>query len=257
MTSIKPISSRIAFGVAALGIALVCNHIPVRADFPDRDSDSVALHKRFEMLTKGVDGLTDDQKKKLDDAEKPAQEEIKNSLTKMHDPAFRDDCAARVKDVLTPDQQKTFEQNLEEARKLETRTATEQNLYDVGAAFEYFRAPVPDLGTLHNQQIEPQNFLVADSTTKVPADWKDMTPGARAAWVNKNTDFVYIGGSVDRAKITGDTVLAYVKPDVHPDENEFLMGDGTVKSETAEDSKKIIADLTAGKNPPPSLRKAG
>jgi hypothetical protein len=49
-------------------------------------------------------------------------------------------------------------------------------------------------------------------------------------------------------------VLAYIKPDIAADDgNIFLTLDGQTHDKSVEESKKIIEELTAGKNPPPSL----
>jgi hypothetical protein len=254
--------SRIGLITIALAAAPGLQGSTARADHPGNspsaDTDANLLQKRFDLMGKGVDGITDDQKAKLAVIRKSADDAIKDDMTKINDPKFKESLASQYRDVLTADQQKTFDLNMVEAAKLETKAKTESNLYYVGAAFKYFptvdEKGAADLGALSDQQITPEDFLVADSKTKVPADWNDMTPAARKDWVNKNTDFVYLGGGLKRADIKPETVMAYVKPEVYPDGNEFLMGDGSVRAKSAEDSKKIIAELKDGKNPPPSMK---
>jgi len=100
----------------------------------------------------------------------------------------------------------------------------------------------PDLGTLYQQDmISPKKVLRGDSST-VPPDTSAMTKDEVAAWINANTDFVYLA---DRASATtaADEVIAYERiGDERREGINVLYGDGHVEFHPIDEAKQLLQD---------------
>ncbi len=101
----------------------------------------------------------------------------------------------------------------------------------------------------------PETFLIGGSKTPVPADFAKKSAKEKADWANQNTDFVYLGGGQNANRLNQSFVLAYIKPELAKDGNHFVLADCSVQNFDAATSAKIIAELQAGQNPAPSLKR--
>jgi len=111
----------------------------------------------------------------------------------------------------------------------------------------------PHLGALIKNDLAPKTFLEGGSAQAIPVDWSKWDTERQVEWVNQNTDFDYLGSG--KKLIEMDVaVVAYVKPAKSTHGNAILLGNGSViLVRDAVQADTIIAELKAGKNPPPSL----
>ena len=103
----------------------------------------------------------------------------------------------------------------------------------------------------------PENLEVLITSEKLPADtlicsW-DQSAGAGHREGSLPSSFVYLGKG-QREPLDPNFVLIYETPGIHdPVIFNLLFGDGSVQAQPARD---IMAELSAGRNPPLSLRAA-
>jgi hypothetical protein len=218
------------------------------------------MHDELEMVGKEIGGYTDEEKTKLAAHEKKITDEVKADPKKLENPQFKQSAITGIRDILTPEHQKKFDMMVTAMTQRKVQVLNSSNLHQISLLAIAYNSDhagksAPDLGTLvaGAPNSKPQMVLTADSKTAVPDDWKKMDPKARAEWVNKNTDFVYLAGG-KTGSVDADFVVAYIKPDATAEGNAFMMGDGRVVAKTAEEAKAVIDELVAGKNPAPSLK---
>jgi len=225
---------------------------------PGPDEAASMMNENFHRLGQAVGGLSADESAKLADLEKKLDADVTADPAKFMSTNFRDSAMNSFREILTPEHLKKFDEVMARSLQLGRQIKSQSNLRQVGILNAKYsqdhQNKLPgDLGTLVAGQASPDIFLAGGSKTSVPADWAAMDAKARADWVNKNTDFVDVAaGKPSDAGV--DFVVAYIKPEVSPEANAFLMGDGSVQSRTAEEAKKIIEEIKAGKNPPPSMK---
>jgi prepilin-type processing-associated H-X9-DG protein len=100
----------------------------------------------------------------------------------------------------------------------------------------------PDLGTLvTTQDIEPIAFLCPDSNRKLPGNWGNMDNDKKLAWINANSDYVYVGAGKTNAT-PADEILVYEKDRNHKHQGmNMVFADGHVEWQSMEDAKERIA----------------
>ncbi len=220
------------------------------------DQAIAAVHNTFQKLPQDLGVLSDAEKTQLAAIEKTADDQLKADPSKISDQSFSQSMIAQVRGALSAEHQKAFD-------GLVAKDAEQVALIKNGNKLVLLNAPIvlgarngkfpSDLGSVLDDSMAPELFLTVDSKTKPPAEWKTMDAKAKAQWVNANTDFVYLG-SDPSLKPGNLSVLGYIKPEASSGGNVFMLSDGRVLSESADDSAAIIAELKAGKNPPPSLK---
>jgi prepilin-type processing-associated H-X9-DG protein len=126
--------------------------------------------------------------------------------------------------------------SLNQARGTANKVKSANNLRQIGLGIMLYandnrgKFP-PDFGTLlKNEDLTVSVFFSPATNTVPPAG---MTPDAAAAWVNANSDYVYLGSGLTNSTATADTVLAYEKETVNGGEGiNLLFGDGHVEFNT-------------------------
>jgi hypothetical protein len=222
---------------------------------PTADQAAEEVHGMFQELTQELK-ITDAEKPKMTEIEDNAVARVKADPMMLMDKEFQKSVMTDIRAVLSPEQQKQIDHMLAE----EKMARTGSSLHQLGLAMLLYendnsQATPPDLGALVAEKLDPATFLTYESATKTPDDWAKMDDKAKAEWINKNSDFVYVGGGKKSADEAANFVVAYIKPDASPDgSNAFLMGDGSVQQRPADVSKAIIEEVKAGKNPPPSYK---
>jgi len=135
--------------------------------------------------------------------------------------------------------------SLNRARETANRVKCASNLRQIGQAILLYSndnkgAYPPDLGTLiKTEDITAQVFCCPDTNTKPPSD---LTPDQTADWVNKNSDYIYIGSSL---KMGADPtiVVCYEKEGNHGhDGMNMLFADGHVEFNNLPEAHKLIND---------------
>jgi hypothetical protein len=216
------------------------------------------IHETLEELGRAVGGLSPEQQAKLDALEKALAEKVKadaEELNRLRSPSH--ELLGQFRAILTPEQQTKLDARLQAARQRAMAMHSAARLRQIGMAAIMHamdrRGELPaDLGSL-SQVAEAQTFFAGNSPTTVPADMPKRDAKEQAAWVNQNTDFVWLGAGKTLAKQPATFVLAYIKPERATFGNSFLLADGSVHTLSVEVSAKVVADLVAGKNPPPAL----
>jgi prepilin-type processing-associated H-X9-DG protein len=125
--------------------------------------------------------------------------------------------------------------SLSKAREVANRTKSASNLRQIGMgcilyANENNGKMPPDLGTiLKTQDLVLQVFVSPMGNNPVPANLGQMTPDRQAAWVNSNSDYVYMARGKTNA-IPADQVVAYEKlQNSRGQGTNMLFGDGHVE----------------------------
>jgi hypothetical protein len=270
MSKLMKRSLRIGLIAAGAGLGLVAggmlgNHRNLVAAGPPSSRPS-ELDDAIDEMDDGfkmfgmVFNLSDDQKTKLKAIEKTAADEMRADPKKVRNEAFDDSVSAKVREVLTAEQQKQFDKMQAEAKLSMKLSMTGSNLHDIGMKLIKWEGAhdgklPPDLGSLVDDKSGARTFLAQNSSAKPPADWDKMDAKAKSDWVNKNTDFAYEGAGKKDAETGSSFVVAYIKSTAAPEAgNAFLMGDGAVHQRPADVAKAMIDELKAGKNPPPSYK---
>jgi hypothetical protein len=207
-----------------------------------------SMHKELGKLGREIGGLTDDEWTKIDTWEAQLDQKIKADPGKTQGREFEQSSMKEYRALLNADHQKKFDEAMARSQKIAQRIVSSISLKNVGVAGMLWSTDhngnfAPDLGSLAAAEHMSANvFLAGGSKTRIPDDWETMVAKAKADWTNKNSDFVYLGAG---QKTAGDSgfVVAYIKPELATDGNQFLMGDGSVQTKTADQSKAIVADL--------------
>jgi hypothetical protein len=226
---------------------------------PSADEAVASFEDQLSDLSDALGDLTDDEKTKLAAMEKSFDEQLKADPSKLVDADFHEAVNSGVRNILTPEHQKKFDAMLAQSRKRAIQIKTSSSLRLIGNYSIAYRQAngknAPDLASLLSVGTSPEVFLCADSKTTVPADWKSLDAASQAKWVNKNSDFIYLAGN-QPSNVEPNFVVAYIKPELSPEGNIFLLFDGSVYNESAADAKPIIDDLKTGKNPSASLKES-
>lgn len=216
------------------------------------------LREDLGKIGEALGGLSKDEQDKVTAFETALVDKLKADPAYANGPSFEGDTMKQFRDALTPEHQAKFDALIAGMNAERNSMLTGDRLKNIGiVALTYANGHgdqlPPDLGTLVSSTVSPQFFLAGDSKTQVPPDLTAQDLAKQAAWVNANTDFVYLGAGKQSSKLTGSYVVAYAK--TGGDKQSFLMGDGSVQTFNADQSAKIIAELQAGTNPPTSLPK--
>jgi prepilin-type processing-associated H-X9-DG protein len=79
------------------------------------------------------------------------------------------------------------------------------------------------------QDISPQVFIAAGSGKQLPPNFDTLTPEQKAAWIEQNGDYVYLGKGKNNT-LPADQPLAHEKPEVNQGQGmNILFGDGHVE----------------------------
>jgi prepilin-type processing-associated H-X9-DG protein len=143
--------------------------------------------------------------------------------------------------------------SLSKAREVANRTKSASNLRQIGMgcilyANENNGKMPPDLGTiLKTQDLVLQVFVSPMGNNPVPANLGQMTPDRQAAWVNSNSDYVYMARGKTNA-IPADQVVAYEKlQNSRGQGTNMLFGDGHVEWVPMAQAQQLIEG--GGKRP--------
>jgi prepilin-type processing-associated H-X9-DG protein len=102
----------------------------------------------------------------------------------------------------------------------------------------------PDLGAVAGSQDIPASSFVQPGTGKVPP--ADLTGDALAAWVNENTDYVYVGAGKN-FRAGPEEVVAFEKFDeTQGAQVNILFADGHVEAVPPEVAKEKVGDAAGG-----------
>ena len=122
---------------------------------------------------------------------------------------------------------------LSKAREQAHRAGASNDLRQIGLAVQAYSNQFnqqypPDLGKLATtENLSPSLFVSPSSNTKAPPGLN--TPEEQAAWVNANSDFVYLGAGKNNT-IPPAQVLAYEKLGIHHGQGtNVLFGDNSVR----------------------------
>jgi hypothetical protein len=216
------------------------------------------MNDQFSELSDAVGGLSADQKPKLDALEATLAAKIKADPTAS--PAtLREPAMEGFRAILTPEQQTKFDKVMAESRRRVFSLLNSNHLKQFGLALIMCSndhrgdLPASQGALLKYLDAKPDVFLAAGSKNKVPDDFKTMDAAKQADWVDKNSEVIYLAGGKVFGQLPAGSVMAYTKPEAATLGNNFLLSDGSVFQQDEATSKKIIAELTAGTNPPPSL----
>jgi prepilin-type processing-associated H-X9-DG protein len=99
----------------------------------------------------------------------------------------------------------------------------------------------PDLGVLCSYGLIPAVFVSPFSGKSVPPELRAQTPEQRAAWVNQNADYVYLGKGKKMDKLRADDPLVYEKLELGRGQGiNILFGDGHVEWLKMADAQRIL-----------------
>ena len=231
---------------------------PTARPKPTPDQIVADMHEGFQEISQELGGLTDDEKTKLAAMEKKVGDDLKADPKKADSRDFEESTFTDFRNVLNADHQKKFDVMMAKMKQRANQAKNASSLHQIGLMAILYendhQQKIPaDMGALAEEGGGADVFITADSKTKTPTDWKTMDNKAKADWINKNTDFVYLAGG-KTGPLSSEFVMGYIKPELATGGNAFLMGDGRVLTKSDEESKPIVEELKAGKNPAPSLK---
>ncbi|HEY1684195.1 MAG TPA: sigma factor-like helix-turn-helix DNA-binding protein [Tepidisphaeraceae bacterium] len=110
-----------------------------------------------------------------------------------------------------------------------------------------------DLGTLFlAEQVNPRAFLCPSSTTHMPTDFANKSDEDQAAWINKNSDYIYIGKGLTTADSPDRTVLYDKEPDQDHKAANALFRDGHIDINNPAGLQRLIAQDAKNRAQPAS-----
>jgi prepilin-type processing-associated H-X9-DG protein len=134
--------------------------------------------------------------------------------------------------------------SLSRARETAKRVQCASNLRQIGQAIllysnDHKGAYPPDLGTLiKTEDITAQVFVCPDTGKSPPPN---MQPDEAAAWVNQNSDYVYVGANMTQQTANPQAVVCYEHDADHGrDGMNMLFGDGHVEFQTLNGAHQLI-----------------
>jgi prepilin-type processing-associated H-X9-DG protein len=140
--------------------------------------------------------------------------------------------------------------SLNRARETANRVKCASNLRQIGQAILLYQNDKngswpPDLGTLvKTEDITAQVFCCPDTNTQPPPN---MSPDEAADWVNKNSDYVFLGANLKGMQGANVVVCYENDGNHHGDGMNMLFGDGHVEFLNLEIAHKYINDSTGQK----------
>ena len=220
-----------------------------------------SIHQVFHKYSNSVGVLSLEEQDRIDALEKAIAGDLKDNPDKIDQPAaVRDDALARFRSALTPAHQKRFDKLRADDDRQQDSLTTSDHLKQIGLAMIMYARDhndtlPPDFATLISKSLGPAVFLAGGATTQPSTAPADQVEPSGAKWVNQNTDFIFLAAGKSFSQLPASFVVVYVKPAAAKYGNAFLLDDGSVESLSAEQSGAVVADLQAGRNPPPSLTK--
>jgi len=139
--------------------------------------------------------------------------------------------------------------SLNRSREMANRVKCASNERQIGQGILLYsndhKGPYPpDLGTLIKEEdMTAAVFICPDSNVTVPANLTQ--PDDIAAWVNKNSSYVYLGAGMKQGE-DPTTIVLYEKPENHHDGSNVLYGDGHVEFVQARELQRQLAKQAHG-----------
>jgi prepilin-type processing-associated H-X9-DG protein len=137
--------------------------------------------------------------------------------------------------------------SLNRARETSNRVKSASNLRQIGQgcmlyANENNGKYPPDLGTLlKTEDLTVDAFVSPESGTKLPPELSGQKSDEQAAWVNQNSDYVYLGAGKNNAT-PADSIIAYEKLHLRGGQGvNILFGDGHVDFEPGSEAQRLLA----------------
>ncbi|WP_428938955.1 hypothetical protein [Fontivita pretiosa] len=127
--------------------------------------------------------------------------------------------------------------SLNRARETANRVKCAANMRQIGQAMllhcnEHGGQYPQALGELLTQELSPQVFICPSSRTQLPPQIAAADLQSQIAWVNANSDYVYLGAGKRVAALGERDILLYEKPDNHNhDGMNITYADGHVEFE--------------------------
>ncbi len=132
---------------------------------------------------------------------------------------------------------------LNSAKERANRVKCMSNLRQIGMGVMLYqndnRRFPPDLGTMAlATDLSPQVFICPAGGKSAPGNWGNMKEAERIAWINQNSDYVYLGGNANNP---ADVILAHEKLGAHGGEGiNILYNDGHVEWQTRANAEREL-----------------
>jgi hypothetical protein len=250
--------------LVSLTACLAAPPAPAQEDKPGAEAAAeverfvTGMHRGFGQLAEAAGGLTEPQKAKVAALEKSFADRVRKDPALLKKPAaLKGEMLTQFREVLDAPQQKRFDDAMAGSHQRAAALSAATKLKQIGmGTIQYAQtaaggAMPPDLGTL-----VAQGVIEADVVTlkPLPPDVAKKSPKERGDWANANGDFAYLAAGKASAALPFNFVVAHDKPAPDARGLNVLQADGSVQMLEGEKAKAVLAELTAGKNPPPSLK---
>jgi hypothetical protein len=222
------------------------------------DRATAGLRETFEMLKQAIGGQTTQERIKANELLKKFEADLigdpANYKTRDGKEAFGEKLIVEYRKILTPEHARKLDEIVLRAKTLAEKSYNKASVRGIAMGCNIYahdnEGKLPDnFGQLVTAGFcAPKQFIKKGSAAKLP-DIEKMTHNEMAKWVNENAEYVYLGGGKDLEKLAADYVLLHDK-----EGTVFGCVDDHVPVLTDEEGAKVLAELKAGKNPPPSIK---
>jgi prepilin-type processing-associated H-X9-DG protein len=136
--------------------------------------------------------------------------------------------------------------SLNRARETANRVKCASNMRQIGQGILLYSNDnrgqyPPDLGTLLSTvDISPEVFLCPSAGGHLPPGFNQMTPEQKAAWVNENAAYTYVGAGMNNS-VNAETIVLYEHDHNHDrDGMNMLFGDGHVEFNLMRQARQML-----------------
>jgi len=268
MTFEHPVRQTLArFSIVALFVVILCcSALSSGGAEPDDATKERArlviagMHEHFNEMAAKVGGFSTEQKVKLKELENHVEKSLTADPNAIQNADFRGGVEAQFEAILTDTQRTKFieQKNSENERGKAFRAMTQ--LREIGNALLIYSNAhnhllPPTIGAVvASGDVDVRDFIQVAPFAKLPAGVPEERT-KQGEWIDKMLKVTYIGAGKKESDFPEGAVVAYSQAENRSKTLIVLRVDGSVEIVEDAAAEKVVAELQAGKNPPPSMKR--